>query len=103
MRKLLIALPLLLPGCALFSAAPADRAQLQQDLALSIEALRTAGCIVGAAADVAAPLVAIAADGDGNRVLDLVGSGGDAVCRIPVPKGVAAAPGTALGIVVKAP
>lgn len=103
MRKTLIALPLLLAGCGVVPTAPADRAQLQQDLTLSLEALRTAGCIIGAAADVAAPLVAIAADADGNRVLDLVGSGGDAVCRIPAPKGVSAQPGTALGIVVKAP
>lgn len=92
-----------LSGCAAYNSAttgkPLDPAQVRQDLAIAAQALREAGCLAAVAGAAAAPIVAVTADAQGNKVLSAVGASGGAICTAPAPAAIVSAPGTTLGAV----
>lgn len=90
-----------LAACATVTAVqtgkPIDPVQVQQDLAVARQALQLSGCAVATFGAAAAPIIAVAADAQGNKMLTAVSATGAAVCTVPAPSGLVSGPGTVLG------
>lgn len=88
---------LALSACGATQPTPA---QIQNDLQIALNTFKTAGCIVQAASVAAAPIVAIEADAQGNKVLTAVSATSGLVCTASAPPSIVSAPGTTLGAIV---
>lgn len=64
---------------------PLTQDQVQQNLANVLYLMKATGCLVSEEAAVAAPVIAIAGDAQGNQVLTAVGTSGGNLCTITVP------------------
>lgn len=66
-------------------APPAlTQAQMQQNLQSALFILKTVGCIIDTAAQVAAPVVQISSNAQGQQILNAADASGKLLCAAPV-------------------
>jgi len=91
----LVGLAIGLCACAGNGGQPLTQAQVQQNLDNAVYLMQAAGCAVAAAGTAAAPVVSIAADAEGQQVLQAVDAAGSIVCKLVVPPTALPAPAPA--------
>ena len=107
MKKLFaLALAAMLSACAGTSNTPAQpltQTQIQQDMQMGVYLLQAAGCAIAEASAIAAPVVMITSDAQGQQVLQAVSAGGVVACKVTVPPTALPAPVAAGAPAVTAP
>lgn len=83
-------------SAAVSGCSTTQQATAQADLQTAQVILKTAGCDVAALSAVAAPIVQVATDANGQKIAQLVDATGAAVCSAPAPA-LASPAGTVLG------
>lgn len=78
-----------LAGCALFNSVqtgtPLTPAAVQQDVDNAVYLMKASGCAIASAGAAAAPVISVAADAQGNQVLQAVTAAGTVACQLTVP------------------
>jgi hypothetical protein len=88
-----------LTGC--FGGTGPTSQQIIADLQTAALILKEAGCVTHEAANMAAPIIKITADANGNAVLQEIDATGTVICSAPAPTTLASSAGTTLGVVLK--
>lgn len=103
MRKLITYGAFALLAACSSTTGQVDQAQLQKDLATAMIVLQATGCATATLAQASSPIIVVAFDEQGNKVLNMVGTAGAVLCAALAPKAVASLAGTTLGAVAPAP